>query len=804
MTSLLSRLLTVGLLVFASVTHAQESAAAFRFAGIFTSHAVLQRDQPVPIWGFAEPGAKVTVRFSGQEKTATTADNGKWRVNLDPLSASAEGQTLTASLDEKTLSLDDLLVGEVWLCSGQSNMAMIVDRAKDPEKEKADADLPELRVFKVDRKAAPKPLPDLTGEWVVSSPETAGQFSATAFFFGREIHREVGVPVGLIVSAWSGSAIEAWTSREVQEKEPALKPLLDSWATKDAAYTPKVAAEEKAAYEKQLAEWRRLRDAAVKAGEEKPRPPRRPVDPRLHHHHPYVLFNGMIAPLIPYSIRGAIWYQGETNGMTSESASLYQTQLPLLVNDWRKRWGQGDFPMAWMQLPTIGANRVDWAPIREAMRRAAEQLPHAGMAITMDLGEEGLLHPLNKQAYAHRLALWARAEVYGETDLASSGPLPKSLRFVKGTAIVTFDHAHDGLAAKDGQTLAGFELKQRHGKWFPAEARIENNTVVVSVKGLTDPVVVRYAWGNDPEGNLVNGAGLPATPFELSNQKTPAAKTDAPKKPAAVQQKRSSTPPPTKPPLEPVDIGALPDGTERLDLYLLMGQSNMKGRGVMPEEPSRDPRVVMMHKKTDEWFLARHPLHLVGDPKTFKGHDNAGVGPGLAFGQAMAKVDPKARIGLIPCAVGGTRIALWQPGARLYEDAIRRAKLALDAGPKGKTRIAGAIWLQGEADSQPDRVSLYADAMNTMIDGLRKEFGDPQLPFVASTIYELRADIELRKAINDILLSVSERRDHTACVNARDLTGHIGDMVHIDTPSQEEIGRRFAKLMTELQDKKSQ
>jgi len=798
MPPVITRLLSlVAGLVLVSQSFAADE-PAFRFAGVFTNHAVLQRDQPIPVWGFAEPEADVTIRFAGQEESATADAQGKWRVELAPVPASREPLELTATCGEQSLSLEGVLVGEVWLCSGQSNMAMIVDRAKDPEAEKADADLPQLRVFQVDRQAAAQPQADVSGEWVVSSADTAGRFSATAFFFGREIHREIDVPVGLIVSAWSGSAIEAWTSREVQEAEPALGPLLDAWATKDAAWTPEVAAQAQATYEKEFEEWRSLRDAALKAGEERPRPPRRPIDPRLHHHHPAVLYNGMIAPLVPYAIRGAIWYQGETNGATPEAAALYKTQLPLLVNDWRSRWGQGDFPMAWMQLPTISANRVDWAPVREAMRLAHANLPNTGMAVTLDLGEERLLHPLNKQGFARRLALWARAEVYGESELAWSGPLPEDASFEGDQAVVTFDHAAEGLVAQDG-SLTGFELVQENGDWVPAEAQIKGSTVLVSTKEVTAPRGVRYAWGNHPTGNLRNAAGLPASPFALGAKgglrKAAALKEATP----AAEPKKVATAAPTKPPLEPVEIEALPDGMERLDLYLLMGQSNMKGRGEMPEEPLRDPQIVMMHKGTDKWFLARHPLHLVGDPETFKGHDNAGVGPGLAFGQAMAKANPDTRIGLIPCAVGGTRIALWQPGAKRYEDMIRRAKLALQAGPKGKTRIVGAIWLQGEADSREDRIPEYPDALKTMIESMRKELNEPDLPFVASTILELRDDVELRKSINEILLSLPELEDHTACVDARDLEGHIGDMVHIDTPSQNEIGQRMAEKMIKLQ-----
>lgn len=783
-------LLLVALFSIDSLVFAEEE---FRFAGIFTDHVVLQRDQDVPVWGFARAGAKVEVTFEDQVAKATADENGRWQVVLKSLPASAEGQLLRAALGEWSIELDDVLVGDVWLCSGQSNMAMIVDRSKNPEKEKADAELPGVRVFKVDRKASRELVNDVGGEWVVSSPETAGRFSATAFFFGREIHREAGVPVGLIVSAWSGSAIEAWTSREVQEDVAELKPLLESWKKKADAYTPEIRKQKEKEYEAALVKWRPLRDAAVENGTAKPRPPRRPLDPGLHHHHPYVLFNGMIHPLMPYALKGAIWYQGETNGLTPEAASLYETQLPLMVKDWRARWGQGDFPMAWIQLPPASARQTAWAPVREAMRLAQQNLPNAGMAITMDFGEERILHPLNKQAFAHRLALWARSEVYGEEGLASSGPLPDSHRVAKGRVVVSFDHAHDGLIAKGGDSLVGFELMSADGEWVTANAKIlPPASVIISRASMGSPVAVRYAWGNDPEANLINGAGLPASPFqlEIANESSPAA-------PAA---KRGNTPPPTKPPLEPVDVSVLPYGMESLDIYLLMGQSNMKGRGVMPEVPLRDPVIVMMHKKTDEWFIARHPLHLVGDPRTFQGHDNAGVGPGLAFGRAMAKENPAVRIGLVPCAVGGSHIALWQPGAKLYEDAVRRAKLAVESGPKGKTRIAGAIWLQGESDANNERINLYKESLHKMIEGLRKELNESELPFVVTTILELRPDVELRKSINEKLMALPDEIPHTGAVDGRDLTGHIGDMVHIDTPGQNEIGRRFAKLMIKLKE----
>ena len=268
----------------------------------------------------------------------------------------------------------------------------------------------------------------------------------------------------------------------------------------------------------------------------------------------------------------------------------------------------------------------------------------------------------------------------------------------------------------------------------------------------------------------------------------------------AAKAKKAGTPPPTKPPLVSVDITKLPAGATHLDLWLLCGQSNMKGRGLMPEEPKNDPRIVMMHKMDDQWYLARHPLHLTGDAKTFQGHDNAGVGPGLAFAEVLAAQDKTAAIGLVPCAVGGSSIKLWQKGAKLYEDALRRAKLALQTTAPVKARIRGILWLQGEANANAEELPQHADRLRAMIEAFRTELAQPDLPFIAGTVGEMRDEPQLThlKAMNEIQLALPKSVPHTACVDARDLKTHIGDNVHFDTAAQEEIGRRFAAEFNKL------
>lgn len=261
-----------------------------------------------------------------------------------------------------------------------------------------------------------------------------------------------------------------------------------------------------------------------------------------------------------------------------------------------------------------------------------------------------------------------------------------------------------------------------------------------------------------------------------------------------------ATPPPTKPPLEAVDITKLPEGATHLDLWLLCGQSNMKGRGFMPEEPKNDPRIVMMHLKDDQWYLARHPLHLTGDAKTFQGHDNAGVGPGLAFAEVLAAQDKTAAIGLVPCAVGGSSVKLWQKGAKLYEDALRRARLALQTTAPVKARLRGILWLQGEANANAQELPLHTERLRAMIEAFRTDLAQPDLPFIACTIGEMQPEPRLTdlKAMNAILLDLPKSVPHTACVDARDLKTHIGDNVHFDTAAQNEIGKRFAAKLIEM------
>ncbi len=478
--------------------------AEVRLPALFSDHMVLQAGQADAVWGWASPGEKICVSIAGQTKSATAGTDGRWQLRLDPLRAG--GPHVLKVQSTNTIRVRDVLVGEVWLGSGQSNMAMKVANAQDFAQEQAAANLPTLRMFNVERLPITTPQADCKGQWQVCTPETVGAFSATAYFFGRPLLNELQVPVGLINSSVGGTDIAAWTSAEVQQKVPALLAQMESWKQRDTTFDM---AQAKADHERRMAAWKEAAKKARAAKRDVPRAPKPPVEPQHDQNRPANLYNGMIAPLIPYTIRGAIWYQGEHNSRTPETGALYSLQLPLLIADWRARWGY-DFPFAWVQLPNFNRTGGGWEVVRESMLKSLS-VKDTGMAITIDIGDPKDIHPKNKQEVGRRLAMWALAKVYGKPG-ASSGPLPASHEIRGQEVCVRFQHADGGLVAKGGE-LRGFVIAGADRQWVPAQARIDGQSVIVSSPQVKQPVAVRYAWSDNPDCNLYNGAGLPATPF---------------------------------------------------------------------------------------------------------------------------------------------------------------------------------------------------------------------------------------------------------------------------------------------------
>ncbi len=471
---------------------------------LFGDHMVVQRDAPVHVWGTAEPGEAVQVAFRGQSVSTAAAEDGRWEVYLDP--GPAGGPFGLAVEGSNRVEFKDVHVGEVWVGSGQSNMVWPLERSRDAEQEIAAAEHPGIRYFKVTLNTSDTRLEDVEGQWQVVSPETASGFSGVGYFFARHLHKQLGVPMGIIQSAWGGTPAESWTSARTLAEEPAL-------ANMSAEFAAEAIADE-AVYAERLATWEKRSAAAKAEGKEAPRrpPPPRALRPQ---HKPGALFNAMIAPLLPYAIRGTIWYQGENNASRGQGY-LYRRLFRAMIEDWRREWGIGAFPFLFVQLANYGRvpEESTWPALREAQAMALG-LANTGMAVTIDVGNPTDIHPRNKQDVGLRLALAARAIAYGEHDLEYSGPLFRQATRDADGLRLWFDHVGGGLEARGGP-LEGFQVAGGDGKFVSAQASISGNTVLVSSAAVKHPVRARYAWAADAQGNLFNDAGLPASPFQTN------------------------------------------------------------------------------------------------------------------------------------------------------------------------------------------------------------------------------------------------------------------------------------------------
>lgn len=487
-------------------------------APLFTDHAVLQRGKPAPVWGRAEPGEKVTVTFAGRSVSAVAGKGGRWIAYLGPLEASAAGADLTVA-GRNTRVLHDVVVGEVWVCSGQSNMEFVVDDPKgdvfhvvNAKEEVAAARYPLIRQFKVVRRVAEAPTEEAAGAWTPCSPETAPEFTAVGYFFARDLHLRLGVPVGIVDSTWGGTPIESWLPAEMLAADPAFAVVAERWRQTLAEYPRR-----KAEYPALLAKWEadeaeaKAKGAAPHAAflkeHSRPRLPRGAGDQWT----PSSLFNGMISPLPPYALRGFLWYQGESN---AARALEYRRLFAALIASWRVHFGQGETPFYFVQLANYDvpgdAGGVSYAQLREAQARVLDQ-PATGMAVTVDIGDPGNIHPRNKQEVGRRLALIAKANLYGIPE-DFSGPLFESAERDGNALRVRFRYAGPGLIASGGP-LQSFEVAGADRRFFPARASISGEEVRASSPEVPEPVAVRYAWRNAPAANLFNGAGLPASPF---------------------------------------------------------------------------------------------------------------------------------------------------------------------------------------------------------------------------------------------------------------------------------------------------
>ena len=500
--------------VLALVSLVGTASAEVKLPSVFSDHMVLQQDTSAAIWGWAKAGEKVSVSGAWGAKAACTAGADRtWRVRLK--TPAAGGPYVVTIKGENAIALQDVLIGEVWLCSGQSNMAMTVSSSNNAAEEIAAAKYPSIRLLTVDRTPAVEPQTDCKARpWAECSPANAGHFSAAGYFFGRKLHKDLGVPVGLINSSWGGTVIEAWTPWESQEADEVVQSIKTSWDRRNETYDPEKA---KARYPGDLKAWREWL-AAGKKGKQ-PRRPTPPVQPRKNQNYPSNLYNGMIHPLAPFAIRGAIWYQGEGN---AGRGTHYRVQMERLITSWRALWGC-DFAYYFVQLPdfrtpwTSPVEDSGWPQIRESFMNTAKEVPNTGMAITIDIGDEKDIHPKNKQDVGDRLARVALHKTYGKKGFAWCGPIFKSCEFRDGKALVKFDTGGSPLAVKGDGPLFGFALTGQDGVPVHADAAIQGaDAVAVSSPKIKEPAMVHYAWAINPRGvNLINAGGLPASPFRF-------------------------------------------------------------------------------------------------------------------------------------------------------------------------------------------------------------------------------------------------------------------------------------------------
>ena len=495
------------------------AAAAVRLPALIGDHMVVQQGKPVAVWGWAAKNEAVTVRLADREIKTVAGPDGAWRVAFDPLEGGgAPLEIAVRGASGPELVVRDVLVGEVWLCSGQSNMEWAMSWLPNPAPDILRADNPNMRLFRVPKKTSDRPLDDVEARWEPCSPDAVREFSAVAYYFGLELHKRLGVPVGLVQSAWGGTLIEPWTPPVGFAAVPELKPILDAQVGKYAAFRDELA--------KALPVWETwVRDSRKALAAKAPLPVEPamgfPMNPYDSAQAPTALYNAMIHPLTPFPIRGAIWYQGEAN---RNDGPLYRKKMEALIAGWRLAWKQSDFPFYYVQLApynyaynreTPSGDVPDFLrlPLIWEAQTEALAIPDTGMAVVTDIADLGNIHPANKRDVGYRLSLWARAKTYGEKTLVHSGPLYRGVTFEGKLARVAFDHVGGGLVANDGRPLAWFEIAGEDRVFYKAEAEIAGDTVVVWSPRVAAPKAVRFGWHQLAVPNLANRDGLPASPF---------------------------------------------------------------------------------------------------------------------------------------------------------------------------------------------------------------------------------------------------------------------------------------------------
>lgn len=481
--------------------------AQVKLPALVGNNMVLQQNAKVNLWGWASPNEKIIIQLGWQNTPLgiTANSDGTWKTTVNTPQGSEKAYSITIEGINK-ITLHNVLIGEVWICSGQSNMYFPVGKEEKTwktgvvnyEEEIKNADFPNIRIFTVLTKASPRPLDDVTGSWAVCSPSSVKTFSAVAYFFGRDLYQNLKIPIGLISSSWGGTKAEAWTSQSVLEGNQDFLSILETDAKNEKLHQEKLEAYYLNLKKERIANNNDLSKSELK----KPKKEENKTS--------YVLYNAMLHPLINYTMKGVIWYQGESN---AEQAYLYRSLFPAMVKNWRSDWNQGDFPFYYVQIAPHKSQNPD---IREAQLFSLKNIPNSGMVVTTDVGNATNIHPIDKQTVGHRLALLARAKTYNEANLAYSGPTYNHMQIKKNHIQLFFDYANSGFL-KNGEVLKEFEIAGEDQVFYPADAKIDGKTIVVSAAKVKKPVAVRFAWKAVPEPNLFNKENLPASPFRTDD-----------------------------------------------------------------------------------------------------------------------------------------------------------------------------------------------------------------------------------------------------------------------------------------------
>lgn len=720
----------------------------FTVADVFTDHMVLQRNALVKIWGEAKSGSLVEVRFAGQLWKIKAA-KGKWQATLKTGEAGGPYKLEVINGNNK-VSFQDVLIGDVWLAGGQSNMEFALRRVKDARTEISLADYPQIRYYKVPRKFYPEQ--DVSkASWNVCSPQTASEFSAIAYYFARNIHKELNIPIGIIQTPVGGTTAEAWTSRALLMSDKDFRPIVQHYDSIVNSYGPDGYEKLYNRYVASLTEYQHL-------SAEQKKYIAKPVEPmgRKNFHRPIGLSETMLSTVIPYTLKGFLFYQGESN--TARGAQ-YRKLFPAMINEWRTSWGQGDIPFLFIQLPRFETKTRYWYELREAQYLTSVHVKNTAMVVAFDQGNPKDIHPIVKDTVGWRLSQLALGKVYGKKVVCQGPEFKKMTKTDDGSLLLYFDNAGTGLVAKDNASkLSGFTIAGRDGKFYPAEAVIVGkNQVKVKNSQVTAPVDVRYLWVNSTDMNLFNKEGFPATSF----------RTD---KYPLVTEGVNVNPEPK-----------IPD----LDLFLFIGQSNMAGRGYITDNYKDNIKNTYLLTPNGYMEPARNPLNKYSTIR--KRLDLQGVGPAYSFAKAMT--DKTGRpLGLVVNARGGSSINSWMKGAKdnYYDEALSRIRQAMKFGT-----LKAIIWHQGESDSNDP--TTYMLKLQELIANLRKDLNDTKLPFIVGELAEWRMS-GTSEAFNKMLRTVPKHIPYSYCVSSKELVPLINESdPHFSADSQIILGRRYAE-----------